>query len=110
MKMGNITSFKIVLIAAMLMLATRSQAYFTTYLDSVSNALTSAFTELTNNPTPTRAERQQIVAIGKALRTLAKPSTSVLGDYNLFLATVTQLGPIAQDPEFLTLGTNVFTA
>ncbi len=108
--MGNAHWFKLVLVAAMLMLASRSQAYYTNYLDSVVGALAFKYSQLTNDPSPTADERQQIARIGKALRTLAKPSTNVAGDYGLFLTAATQLGPIAQDPAFLEIGSTVFTS
>ncbi len=110
MKKGNVRWFKLLIIAGVLALANRSHAYFTTYLDPVSNALTFAYVTLTNNPEPSLAERQQIVLIGRALRTLSLPSTNVSGDYKLFVKAATQLGPIGQSPAFLELGTNVFDA
>jgi hypothetical protein len=110
MKKGNVHWCKMLILVSLLTLANRSHAYFTTYLDPVSNALTFAYITLTNNPEPSRAERQQIVLIGRALRTLSLPSTNVSGDYKLFVKAATQLGPVGQDPAFLELGTNVFNA
>ncbi len=107
MKLGNTHCFKLILVAAMLMLANRSHAIVTPYLESVSNTLTAIQATLTNN---TAQERQQRALIGRALRTLAKPSESVASDYSLFVTAATQLGPVAQTPELLILGTNVFTA
>jgi hypothetical protein len=108
MKIGNARWFKLLAVAALLLLAGRSHAYYTNYLDVVSNTLTIAYSVLTNEPAPTRVQKQQIALIGRALKTLAKPSTSVAGDYALFVKAATQLGPIGNDPLFLTLGTNVF--
>ena len=110
MKTGNAHWFKLLLLAAMLALANRSHALYTNYLDVVVGALNFQYNVLTNDPSPTPAERQQIALMGRALRTLAKPSTNVAGDYNLFVTAATQLGPIASDPQFLALGTNVFNA
>lgn len=110
MKMGNAHGFKLLLLAVMLTLANRSHALYTNYLDVVVAAINFQYNALTNDPSPTPAERQQIALMGRALRTLAKPSTNVAGDYNLFVTAATQLGPIANNPEFLTLGTNVFNA
>lgn len=98
------------LVAALLLLGSQAQAYYTNYLDVVSNTLSFVYTSLTNEPSPTASERQQIARIGRALRTLSKPSTNVAGDYNLFVKAATQLGPLAGDPAFLELGTNVFDA
>lgn len=110
MKTGNAHWIKLTLLAVMLALANRSHALYTNYLDAVVAALNFQYNALTNDPAPTPSERQQIALIGRALRTLAKPATNVIGDYNLFVTAATQLGPIASDPQFLTLGTNVFNA
>jgi hypothetical protein len=108
MKIGNAHWFKSLTIAALLLLAGRAHALYTNYLDVVSNTLAGVYSVLTNDPSPTRVERQQIALIGRALNTLAKPSTSVADDYALFVKAAIQLGPIGRDPAFLALGTNVF--
>jgi hypothetical protein len=108
MKIGNAHWFKLLTIAALLLLAGRTHAFYTNYLDVVSNTLAGAYSVLTNNPAPSRAEKQQIALIGRALKTFSAPSTSVAGDYAIFLKAATQLGPIGRQPAFLALGTNVF--
>jgi hypothetical protein len=98
------------LVAGLLLLTSQAHAYYTNYLDAVSNTLAFFYTSLTNQPSTTPSERQQIARIGRALRTLSKPSTNVAGDYKLFVKAATQLGPLAGDPSFLELGSNVFDA
>ena len=110
MKKGIAHWVKSPLVAGSLLLASGAQAYYTNYLDSVSNTLTFVHAILTNDPRPDASERRQIALIGRALRTLSLPSTTVAGDYKLFVKAAMQLGPIAEDPLFLELGTNVFDA
>ena len=110
MKMGIAHCVRSLLVAGSLLLASGAQAYYTNYLDSVSNTLTFVHAILTNDPSPDASERRQIALIGRALRTLSLPSTTVAGDYKLFVKAAMQLGPIAEDPMFLELGTNVFDA
>lgn len=106
MKQGKLHWVLILTIGATLLLANRSQAYYTNFLDSVSNALTFAYEQVT--PPTNAVERRQAAAFLRALKTLGKPSTSVAGDYNLFLTAALQLGPIAFSPEFGPIGSNTF--
>lgn len=92
----------------MLLLASRSHAYYTNFLDSVSNTLSFVYTIATNDPPFTAAEKRTNAALARVLKTLSKPSTSVAGDYSLFLTAALQLGPIINDPLFFALGSNVF--
>jgi len=110
MKKGIAHCVKSLVVAGILMLASGAQAYYTNYLDGVSNTLAYVYATLTNDPSPDASERRQIALIDRALRTLSLPSTTVAGDYKLFVKAATQLGPIAEDPLFLELGTNVFDA
>jgi hypothetical protein len=95
---------------AMLLLTNQSHAYYTNFLDTASNALTGAYTSLTSNPTPTRMEKQAAARIKLALRDLSKPSTSVAGDYSLFLAAALHLGPLATNSDFGPIGYGIFNA
>ena len=100
-------SFAKTLVAAVLLLATQAQAYYTNYLDVVSNTLAYVQTTLTNN---TPQERKLAATIGRALKDLSKPSSSVAGDYALFLNAAIHLGPLALQEPFGNLGSNVFAA
>ena len=99
----------LVLIAgAMLFVAGQARAYYTNYLDIASNALTFAYNSITSNPAATSLEKRQAATIKRALKDLSKPSTSVAGDYNLFLAAALHLGPLAFSPQIAPIGSNVF--
>lgn len=98
------------LVAGAMLFAGRSQAYYTNFLDVVSNTLTTAYNSITSNPTPTKLEKREAAAMKRALKDLSKPSTSVAGDYNLFLAAAQHLGPLAFSAQFAPVGSNVFDA
>lgn len=107
MKQGKLQWVFILVVTSMLLLAQRSHAYYTNFLDAASNALSVSYHTLTNTAT-NAVQRRQAAATLRALRELAKPSTSVAGDYNLFVAAATRLGPLAFAPEFGPIGTNTF--
>ena len=98
------------LVAGAMLFAGRSQAYYTNFLDVVSNTLTTAYNSITSNPTPTKREKREAAAMKRALKDLSKPSTSVAGDYNLFLAAAQHLGALAFSAQFAPVGSNVFDA
>ena len=91
-----------------LLLANRAQAYYTNFLDVASNALSATYTTLTNNPNPSPADKKTAARIKRALADLSRPSTNVVGDYTLFLAAASHLGPVAVSPDFVPIGSNVF--
>jgi hypothetical protein len=97
----------ILTVTSMLLVAHRSHAYYTNFLDTASNTLSVGYHSLTNTAT-NAVQRRQAALMLRALRDLAKPSTSVAGDYNLFVAAATHLGPLAFSPEFGPIGTNTF--
>ena len=109
MKKGKLHWAFILAVTSILLLAHRSHAYYTNFLDTASNALSVTYHSLTNTAT-NAVQRRQAAIILRALRDLAKPSTSVAGDYNLFVAAATHLGPLAFSPEFGPIGTNTFLA
>ena len=98
---------KALVAGVLLMLATHAQAYYTNYLDVVSNTLAYAHGTL---PTTTPTEKKTVAIIGRALKDLSKPSTSVAGDYALFLNAAIHLGPLALQEPFGSLGSNVVAA
>ena len=95
------------LVVGAMLCAGRSQAYYTNFLDVVSNTLTTAYNSITSSPTPTKVEKREAAAMKRALKDLSKPSTSVAGDYNLFLAAAQHLGPLAFSAQFAAIGSNV---
>jgi len=107
MNKGKLHWVLILTVASMLLLANRSHAYYTNFLDGASNALSTTYHSLTNTAT-NAVQRRQAALILRALRDLAKPSTSVAGDYNLFVTAALHLGPIAFSPEFGIIGSNTF--
>ena len=98
---------KALVAGVLLTLATHAQAYYTNYLDGVSNTLAYVQTTLTNN---TPQEKKLSVIVKRALNDLSKPSTSVAGDYALFLNAAIHLGPLALQEPFGSIGSNVFAA
>jgi hypothetical protein len=110
MKTGKTHFTKTIIVTVLLALANHSHALYTNFLNDAVGALTAQYNTLTSNPTPTRMERQAIARIQHAFKDLSKPSTSVAGDYNLFLAAALHLGPIAFSPDFAPIGSNVFKA
>ena len=94
----------------MLLLATHAQALYTNYLDTTVATLTGVSNYLATLPTPTPTEKKQLATVKRALKDLSKPSTSVAGDYALFLNAAVHLGPIALQEPFGSLGSNVFAA
>ena len=105
MKTGNAHWFKLFTIAALLLLANRSHALFTPYLTVASNEFAAFAATLTNGTPHDRAEAN---ALARALRDLSKPSDSAAGDYKLFVAAATHLGPFALQPPFGEAGSNLF--
>ena len=104
-------SFAKTLVAAVtLLLATHAQALYTNYLDTTVATLTGVSNYLATLPTPTPAQKKQLTTVKRALKDLSKPSTSVAGDYALFLNAAIHLGPIALQEPFGSLGSNVFAA
>lgn len=97
----------IFVVSATLLWGSRAHAYYTNFLDTASNALSFTYHSLTNTAT-NALQRKQAGIILRALRDLAKPSTSVAADYNLFVAAALHLGPLAFTPEFGPIGTNTF--
>lgn len=61
-------------------------APYTNYLDDVSNAVASAYANVT--------DAKLKVALGKAVKDLQKPSTSVAGDFKIFINLATHLMPL----------------
>ncbi|HWN95143.1 MAG TPA: hypothetical protein VNT99_08930 [Methylomirabilota bacterium] len=90
--------------AAMLLFANRSHALVTSYLIDASNTLAAVRATLTNNAEEVRAA----ATIGRVLKDLSKPSTTVITDYNLFTSAALKLGPLISQPTFFLLGSNVF--
>jgi len=103
MKNGKTHLFKTLTIATMLLLASRSHALFTPYLSGVSNDIALYATTLTD---PSDKAEARVVA--RVLKDLSKPSTSVAGDYNLFLRAALHLGPFVLKPPFGEVGSNAF--
>jgi len=102
---------RILILTIMLFVAGQSHALYTTYLDGVSNYLSGTYAYLTNLPSPTRADKATTGLIKRALRDLSKPSTSVPGDYGLFVMAVQHLGRLAlTNAVLLEAGSNVFNA
>lgn len=107
MNKGKLRWVFMLAVAATLLFGNRSHAYYTNFLDTASNALSFAYHSLTNTATNALQRRQAAIVL-RALRDLSKPSTSVAGDYNLFVAAALHLGPLAFTPEFGPIGTNTF--
>lgn len=75
-------------------LAQSAHAYYTNFLDTASNTLATVYAGADAFP-----DAQKIV--GKAVKDLSKKSTSVAGDYNIFIAASTHLLPL-NAPHFAT--------
>lgn len=107
MKQGKLHWAFILAVTSILVSAHRSHGYYTNFLDTASNTLSSAYHSLTNTAT-NAVQRREAATILRALRDLSKPSTSVAGDYSLFIAAATHLGPLAFTPQFEVIGSNTF--
>lgn len=101
---------KTLVIAVMLLLATHAQALYTNYLDTTVATLTGVSNYLATLPTPTPAQKKQLTTVKRALQDLSNPSSTVAGDYALFLNAAIHLGPLALQEPFGSLGSNVFAA
>ncbi len=64
---------------------------FTNYLDGISNVIAYANYVASTNP---EAPAKVRAILGKALKDFQKPSTSVAGDYKIFIAVATHLMPL----------------
>ena len=100
-------------IAMVGMWLSRAEAMFTNYLDQASNAVAQAYSFFPN-PLP-KEQKIAFNALKKALADFSRPSTSVAGDYDIFVAAATHLAPIqkagAPDPTNIGLAmTNGFLA
>jgi hypothetical protein len=73
------------------MLPQSRAATYTNYLHDASNAIAQAYSLTGDNP---RVHR----ALGRALAAFARPSTSVAGDYSIFLSVATALLPLTGTP------------
>lgn len=97
---------KLVVAAAMLLLANQSHALSTPYMVQLSNDMSGYQAYLTNFP-GTEAE---VKALGKALIDLSKPSTNVAQDYTRYFLASLHLGDFAfNDPVVTGGGVFAFT-
>jgi len=101
------------LIAMVATLLNRAEAAYTNYLDQASNAIALAYSFVPNPPP--KEQRVAFNALKKALADFSRRSTSVAGDFDIFLAAATHLVPIQKagspDPTGIGLGmTNAFLA
>lgn len=97
---------KTLVVAAVLLIASKSQALHTGYMINASNGLAFYAQTLTDPADAAKAK-----ALSRSLRTLSKPSASTAQDYKLYFSATLQLGQFAfTDPVLNEAGTQLFMA